>query len=91
MTKTDLKTCVAFRSRLFNVDWPNEELGVELPEELGKDCAEFLINSLRSHSSLSHISDADRDDWGWCLDVAFDEERYNQRSMTETVNSAVKR
>jgi len=81
MTKNDLKTCVAFRSQLFNVDWPNEELGVEGPDELGKDCAELLMESLRSHQSLSHISDAERDDWGWCFYVDFDKESYYIRIM----------
>lgn len=70
------KPCVVFRSFLVNVDWPNEELGVEAPDDLGRDCAEFLVKSLRSQMSTDQVSDSEPGIWGWCFNVDFDNERY---------------
>lgn len=76
MNQSDIKTCVVFRSDLFNVDWPDDEHGVESMAELGKDCAEFLMEPLRSLTSISCITDAEPNDWGWFFCATIAQERY---------------
>jgi hypothetical protein len=76
MAKSDLKSCVVFRSSAFNANWPNSELGVEKMEELGKDCAEFLAQKLRQRKGITEVSGIDRDDWGWSFYVNIGREKY---------------
>jgi len=76
MAENDDKTCVVFRSTLFNSTWPNQELAVETAAELGRDCADFLARQLGRRELITQVSDVRQSDWGWYFRVTIDEERY---------------